>query len=655
MPLFRTGATRTTPTSSGVPTTPLDTLRDQLIDPLSNVGKPIGSGLIKAIGGIKKTGESLHKAKKDWHGDESVYNLDQDGQVQETIRGVDTEDANGFKKDLARDNLKKGVHAGIKTIHGAGKSAAKSMGGVGKVWSLASEVTDSINPLKAASQLASGTHKMIQSGEEAIRLHSRKKAARKGQELAEKENNPLAMGLKSTKRGISRSRNDAIAETGLGALETTTGGLGIAQYVDPTGGTFIAHKVMSGVTKLAKKGHMVRTAIRDGMRSEKVMEMRQKADQGDPKAMKWMMENDPRMASTQLLMRSQEGSEESKSFAQEHVAKTLGLSKDAKKELATGKLSEFDKLYSNRTGQDIESKLGVKEAGIYKFFRPAAQGIRKGWKGLKSRFKGKDKAPTTPDMSSNDVADQFTALTQLLDAESDKKKQVGPNLSHDDMDQVWGGPTKLDKQFMPDRGLAEVREYKRVKDWRVQKTYGELVDKAEQKSLKERFKGSSDGALFNMDSYDNATDAIDKTQELLDAPEGFLDKVKGVSSGIESSIAKKIGPWADTGEVPQDIRQGMIDIEQRRRESGQTSGKNLSTTAPVDPQWKEKQEQAKTTRKELRSQQKEAGTLPPQLAKKRAEEQKKQLAEQKKREKEQAKLEKKRLAEQKKKLKKSGW
>jgi hypothetical protein len=625
------------------------TLVDQLVDPVTSVGKPIATGLVSGVLGIKKTGESLHKAYKDWNGDQKIYDYDdQTGLVNEKKRGVDTETTNGFKKDLARISLESGARAGIKTVGGLGKSAAKSMGGFGEVMSVGSDVVNAINPLKSASQLVTGGEKLIGGGADAIRYQKRKNAARKGEGLAKERNSPLAMGLGNTKRSLSSSRNESVADAGIGMLEAATGGLGIARFMDPTLMTTAAHVGMTAITKTAKKIDLVRSSIKNGIKSEKVMEMRQKADQGDPAAMKWLLENDPRMGSAQLLMHSQEGSEEDKAFAQEHVGNSLSLSKDARQELGTGRLSEFDKLYSKQTGTDIESKLDLKEAGVYKFFRPMVKKMQSAGKFMKGLFKGKkEDAPTLPNLSSNDIADQYSALTKSLDKEQAFKKQnVGGELTTKQLDDAWSG-SSLDPQFMPDRGKEEVREYNKVKNFRVRKTYEELVDDAEQGSLKDRFNGTGDGKLFNMNDYTDSTEAIDKTIELVNKPEGLKDKLSAYGDKGSDKVAKMIGPWATQSTMPEDIRRDIIAHEEKRRLINGTAGKNLPSTAPLDQpavltesekkaqaknppvidpnnptDWVQKQTLHNTKQEELRTEQTKNGTTVGQLAKTRRKEEK---------------------------------
>ena len=164
-------STSTTPPQSGGGGGVFDSIGQGLVDPLmqatapvrnvvknvGNVGMPIGMGLIDAVGNIKKTGESFHKAAKDWSGKEKFYDYDdQTGLVTSGKRGRETENANGFQQEIARDNLEKGVHASIKTVTGLGKGAHKSMGGVGKAFKLAKPVTDSINPRGGARPRTGG-------------------------------------------------------------------------------------------------------------------------------------------------------------------------------------------------------------------------------------------------------------------------------------------------------------------------------------------------------------------------------------------------------------------------------------------------------------------------------------------------------------------
>jgi hypothetical protein len=598
MPIFKTRAGGTG--GSTATTTPI---QDHLIDPLMSVGKPIAKGGQKAVMGVLGTAKKLKKAHKNWDGEEKTYDWDDQSQSSKvTTRGKDDgTTANGFKKDLARDDLEKGVHKGIKTVSGMGKSASKSMGGFGKVIDLAQPVTDAINPLKSASQILSGGHKAIKGGSEVYRFQKRKNRAREGQELAEAQNNPLAMGLKNTKRGLSSSRNESMVDTGMGVLEAGVGATGIGGMFDPTGITKGVNVALSGVNKIAKKGNLVRRAVKFGNKWEKVNDMRTKADNGDPQAMKWLLENDPRMGSSQLLMHSQEGSEESKSFAQEHVTKTLGLSEEGKQELATGSLGEFDKLYGNRTGQDIESQLGLKEAVVYNRLRPY---LKKG-KAMMGKIKGlfgggkdkKQQGPQASQMSSNDIADQFTALTSGLDKEAELKKNKGGELSFEDQESVWGNVQGLNRESMPDRALPEVREYQKVKDFRIRKTHEELVDEAEQKSLKGRFTGMSDGKLFNMDQHATSEDAINNTILYNNEATSGTERAGQVSKNFKDDLAKTVGPYMKNSQMPEDIRKGLIAHEEKRRLSGQTAGKNLSQNAPTPQGWEQTQLDLNDSRK----------------------------------------------------------
>jgi hypothetical protein len=372
-------------------------------------------------------------------------------------------------------------------------------------------------------------------------------------------------------------------------LEAGVGATGIGGMFDPTGITKGVNVALQGVNKVAKTGNLVRRAVKFGNKWEKVNEMRAKADNGDPSAMKWLMENDPRMGSAQLLMHSQEGSDESKAFAQEHVSKTLGIETHGKDELATGSLGEFDKLYGNRTGQDIESQLGLKEAVVYNRLRPY---LKKG-KAMVNKVKGffgggkdkKQQGSQAPQMSSNDIADQFTALTSGLDKEAELKKNKGGELSFDDQESVWGNVPGLNRESMPDRALPEVREYQKVKDFRIRKTHEELVDDAEQKSLKGRFTGMSDGKLFNMDQHGTAQESIDKTILYNNEATSGTERAGQVSKNIKDDIAQVVGPYAKNSQMPEDIKKGLVAYEQQRRDKGLTAGKNLSQNAPTPVGW----------------------------------------------------------------------
>lgn len=528
-----------------------------LIDPLAKAYAPIqpyvdtANVVKKSAQKVVKSGRKgvtkLDKARKKWDGKEKVYSINDQGFVQKDKRGVDTEHVNGFQKELARDNLKTGLKSMGKTVTKAGKGAAKSMTAFDTVMDVGKEVLDSVNPLTAASQIAAGTQKMITGGVDAVTYQSRKNRAREGQKAFKGDENGnnksvLRYGFKNTKRSLSRSRNKAMGDTAIGGLEAAKGGLGIAQFVDPTGGTAIAHKVVSGVHKLAKWGATGFRAMREGLRYEKMQKMRKKADEGDAEAMRWMLKNDPRMGSAQMLMHARDNTDPNKQEeVQGHIAKSLGLGEDGKRELGTGRLSEFDKLYANRTGQNLESQLGLKNAAVYQYLRAPAKLMSKAWGGIKGAFSKKKPL-------------------------SDEKKQ---------------------------EALAE---YNKVKDFRIAETHKDMVDKAEQTSLKNRFKAGSDtnGELFNLDKLDEMDTRDQKVKTGQNPPQPgagyktankyerridllYAHQTKKFSKQSVDRTAEMLGPWAKTSHLPTDIRRDLAKYEEKRETEGRKAGRDLQT------------------------------------------------------------------------------
>lgn len=523
-------------------------------------------GVAKVGRNAFKAGDKAKSAHDKWAGGEQRHALNADGIVETSIRGQDTAEANGFMKEAARDDAKASAHAAAKTVTGGLKATSKVLDVAGVPVSEAVDVLG-LNPMASAGQVGSGAHKVAKGGADIAEHQAGKKAARSGEKEARARGDLIEHGLHQAKTGHSRARNRAGQQVGLGSLEATKGGLGIAQFADPTGGTAAAHAAVAGTYKVAAKGTQAYNAVQDGRRWEKIQRMREAANAGDPKAAKWMLANDPRSASAQMLMHAQVGSDEDKAFAQQKIAATLDLGEDGQRELATGKLSEFDKLYARRTGQDIESQLDPTSAAMYAALGPGVDKAGKLGKKAKKKLSGGRAEP----------------------AEASSSTDAGPLDPHLD-------------------------EYQRVTAFRNQKTYEEMVDKAEQKSLKKRKKaGEADeaptGELYHPDNFASAEEMVDETHAA--TMKGTLGKID--KQQIAAAKATNM-PWMKNKGMPEDIRGGVIALEQQRRDAGGTVGQDLPRAAPTGD-WIGAQDAANVEEKASRKEAKAAGTLPGQVAK----------------------------------------
>lgn len=315
---------------------------------LGKQGKKAGMSLFR---GLTKLREG-HKKRK---GKETVYAEEDDGTVTKTKRGKDGVPANGLRRKVGQMEREKGWRKLAKgTIQGA--AIGRMVGSLDPVTGGAGPA-DWVDPMADITDLAKNTLRTDEGVVYGARHQHGYDRARTQQKDLEAQGDLLSYGFQGAKKHFADSRDNDVVKAANGAIGATGAGISLAGVADPTQvlGRF-GGRALKLLGKHGKKLEKSWKYAKEDRLDDKLRKAQNKAEAGDPKAMRYLMTHDPRLASGQMLMHAQDEtrSDDERSETIDRIAHVMRFGDDAKEEMKTGKLSEFDPLYALRTGRKMD-------------------------------------------------------------------------------------------------------------------------------------------------------------------------------------------------------------------------------------------------------------------------------------------------------------
>lgn len=529
------------------------------------------SAPLKPLKAIVDGGKNVHKAWKKRDGKVKRYGVRDSDEMFEHLGAAEVNTFDPLQQEFGKDALEDSIFKFGKAV-GGGLKAASAYGGSHAIG--APDATT--QGLASAGGLVKGGVRGISGGMDAVRMGHRVGQARKHQHQAEEDGDLLAKGLHATKRHQATARNDGVADVGIGALGVTDGVAGLVGAADPTGAGKLVHGITSAVYKPLKQGTDIYRGARKKRFGKERKAFRAAAEKGDRRAAEWMLENDPQMASAQLLMHIQdeEAPEDRRDFARQATGDVLGLSGHATASLDKAKLGTFDKIYSNRTHTSMTgSGLSEKEKRAqYKWsaikHAPVVGGLAKK---LEKAVVGKPKGPEDlgpePMDPSHDLLWAMNEGNKIRDAKAASKALRKQGASKAEVEASWDS-FGIHADAVPDRHHPVMREFKKIERYRAGKSLDELMDAADQNTIQQENKHFEDD---RSKTKDERIDALWKAKRSKDsAVTSANKKVKAkLPGGKADTFANKHGEHVAKG-VKKEMRRR--DRHARKMKKGSKKG-----------------------------------------------------------------------------------